>query len=426
MVFSVYVYILLWFNFLLCSNLSTTHHCVWNATEKCHMSDSRQILQRYSQLLLFLYPHCHEQTIPTNVCLEQFQSTTQYLNEFDQLFTLKLSASVADYIHIYTSVDRGLGLPGARGGERGQDASTNLTGIGLPDVQSLLARIGLPTVQGALYGLGSVNLQTMVTGLGLPPIFTTNLAGINMTEFISLLLNQNFFEGNLQEILVEYGFQSNSMSNNNSGSSMSKDPSSRIAAGSFNGYSGRKKRSLNPNDPDRAGNKTTFWNDGNSTSAKNSSTNSNGNITNNANNQGNRTSNNKPGILNGTNANFTKYSGRMNNNGPYLFNGTHYLNASVILSMVNLTVPDLKMFLDQSVYTVYSNHKMAACSQMQQAFSCLQDNLGPHIQLLEPMRGFILEKTLEGLMKNSVEYCQGMLSSALDKILFLTLSSLSF
>ena len=380
-------------------NLSNIHHCVWNATERCHTSDARQVLERYSQLLHYLYPHCHQQTQSTEVCINQFRSSVQYLNNYDQLFTVKLAASVVDYINIYsTTPGRGLGLPGSRGVNEGQGLTDPVIGgIALPDVQSTLLGLGLPTVQTVGFDQGHLDLQTLMTLLGLPSVITdlsriglnTSTYHFNVTEFISFLVDQTFIGGKLQDFLVSFGFQPDYMYNNN-GSLAGREQD--LHTSSFRTYSRRKRESHPPE----------FLR-----SEPNPSNSSNTNATDVSRNQTNGTSNNPPGSFNATNMNFTNILAKTNNSGPYLFNGTHYFNASAILSSVNLSLFDLDMFLDQSINTVYMSHKMAACSQMEEAFSCLQENLASQIQLLDPRRGFILEKTMDLLRVISMDQCEG-------------------
>ena len=408
------------------------------------MSDTQQILQRYNQLMHYIYPYCQQQTIPTEVCLEQFQSTVHYLNDFDQLFTLKFTHAVMDFISLYISQALyGLGLPGAQGLQAtysnitlagialpgvqsmrsemrlsdvlgtGADGWLNMFGLGLPGSQVNLIGIGLPEVQSLLQELGlSGMLRT--NGIGLPDVqsllssfisslgYDTSGNNVNMTELITMLVNQSYFGGNFQENLAEFGSQSNSSASSRS-TSLQSEQGSRSPAGGFSSYSRRRKRSLSPSQNDRAGNKTTFWNDRNQTVANNNSNFSNG-----ADDQTNRPYNNQPNSNNRTNSyqNLTNMNGTISNM-PYLFNGTHFSNASTILSLLNLTLPDLNLFIDQSVYSIYGYNKMAACAKMQEAYSCLQNNLGSHLRLLEPQRGFILEKSLEGLMLNTGEHCQG-------------------
>ena len=264
----------------------------------------------------------------------------------------------------------GLGLP-----------YVNLTGIGLPDVQNLLLQSLFNIVGNRNYGLGFSDIQFLLSGLNLPGVISAydNSTNMNMTELLSMLMNQSYFGGNFQENLAEFGSHPNSTTNGGQNSTGTQQ-GYRTSDSRFSGYSGRKKRSLSPDQPDRAGNKTTFGPDrsrdtlGNGSST-NSSTNSYGNYSSNAR--------------------------------PYLFNGTVYANASIILSMLNLTLMDLNRFLDQSIYSIYSYNKMAACSELQQTYTCLHDNLASHLQLVEPLRGFILENTLHGLMANSMEQCQG-------------------
>ena len=393
--------------------MSLTHHCVWNATEKCHNTDTRQVLQRYSQLLQFLTPYCQQYTIPTELCLQQFQSTVQYLNDFDQIFTLRFTYAVRDMISLNMmqgGMLYGLGLPGivtySSNGIPGSGPNgTSVSGIGLPDIiQSMLVGlgypnvnmngIGLPGVQNLLLqsllrvfsnsnnGLGLTDLQFLLSGLNMPDILNAYDNSMNMTELLSMLMNQSYFGGNFQENLAD--FDSHSAQN-----STSREQGYRTDS-RFGGYYQRKKRSLSPNQPDRAGNKTTFGrgstgNGTNGSSANSSVTNTTGNMKNNTGNNFNQTSNTRPS----------------------LFNGTQYANASLILSMINLTMMDLNRFLDQSVYSLYNSNKMAACVELQQTYTCLHDNLASHIQLVEPLRGYILENTLHRLMANSMEHCQG-------------------
>lgn len=426
------------------------------------MTDTRQVIQRYNQLVHYISPYCQSSTVPTEVCLQQFQSTLQYLTDFDQLFTLKFAYALRDYVIInpYQPVT-GVALPGVASYQRygssfetqpnstllggialpnvyGADLHTfaglglqglNFSGMGLSDMQSLLQELsnflgyyglGLPDVQYLLpgsdlpglpndedllqelanilgnYGLGLPDIQYLLSGLDLSSLLgvSDNTADMNMTELITALLNQSYFGGNLEENLAEVGSHpSSTPAGGRSSTASSQDAR-------FSGYSSRKRRSLSPNQPERSGNKIAFWPD-KLREAVLPGTNPNQNET---------SSNITNSDRNVTHA--EGYRNKTSSNRPYLFNGRHYVNASIILSMINLTLSDLSVFLDQSIYGIYSDNKMTSCNQLQQSYTCLRNNIATHLQMMEPVRGFILENTLEVLMANSLEKCESKLTKS--------------
>ena len=263
---------------------------------------------------------------------------------------------------IIQSVLLGLGLP-----------NINLTGIGLPGVQNLLLQNMVGMLGNSNNGQGFTDFQFLLSGLNFQELLRAYENSINMTELLSMLLNQNYFGGSFQDNLAEFGSQTQTTGSD-------REPGYRTDS-RFGGYSQRKKRSVPGNQLDRHRiRNTTRGSHGNESDA-------NENIANKTENNYNQTINNRPS----------------------LYNGTHYANPSIILSMLNLTLMDLNYFLDQSVYSVYNNNKLAACAELQQTYTCLHDNIASHIQLVEPLRGYILENTLQGLMANSMEQCQGNL-----------------